>query len=99
MAYADIYNAAVDPAFQGRCLVALWAAALPLIAEDPATANHAARQAWAMNALRDKLAVTTKQIAIQVLRNSVIAGNPTGAADNDILYQINQVLDDLIAIG
>lgn len=99
MAYADVYNAAVDSAFQGRCLVAMWEVARGLMVESTDTANHAARVAWAQNALRDRLSITPKQVAIQVLRNTTIAGNPGSASDGDILYQMTQVVGDLIAIG
>lgn len=99
MAYADIYNAATDPNWQGRCLVAMWKAAHDIMSEDPGTADHARRKAWAVNVLRDGTAITYKQLAMQVLRNAAIAGNPEAASDSDIQYQVNSIIADLLTIG
>ena len=96
MAYADIYNAATDNLFQGRCMAALWARAQVVVNEDP---RDPVRFAWAQNVLKDKAAITPRQVAMQVLRNSTIAANPGQSPDGDIEFQIVQVLDDLIAIG
>ena len=64
MAYADIYNAATDAMFQGRCLAAVWKAAQDITAEDPQTANHASRYDWAVTVLRDLARITPRQLAI-----------------------------------
>lgn len=99
MAYADIYNAATDANWQGRCQVALWKAAHDILAEDPGTPDHERRHDWAVSALRDQLTITPKQIAMQVLRNATIAANPSAATDSDIQFQVNSVLGDLLTIG
>lgn len=100
MAYADIYNAATDTAiFQPRCMVAMWKAAQDIMAEDPQTAEHSRRVSWATNVLRDAVSITPKQLAMQVLRNATIAGNPGAASDADIQFQVNSVIGDLLNIG
>lgn len=99
MAYADIYNAATDANWQGRCQVALWKAAHDILAEDPGTPDHERRHDWAVSALRDQLTITPKQIAMQVLRNATIAANPGAATDSDIQFQVNSILGDLLTIG
>lgn len=99
MAYADIYNAATDANWQGRCQVAMWKAAHDILAEDPGTPDHERRHDWAVSALRDQLTITPKQIAMQVLRNATIAANPGAATDSDIQFQVNSVLGDLLTIG
>ena len=100
MAYADIYNAAVDTAiFQPRCMVAVWKAAHDILAEDPGTQDHQRRKAWAVNVLRDQVVITPKQLAMQVLRNATIAENPGAATDADIQFQVNSILADLLTIG
>ena len=99
MAYADIYNAATDANWQGRCQVAMWKAAHDILAEDPGTPDHERRHDWAVSALRDQLTITPKQIAMQVLRNATIAANPGAAPDSDIQFQVNSVLGDLLTIG
>ncbi len=99
MAYADIFNAATDVNWQGRCQVAMWKAAHDIMAEDPQTQDHQRRKAWAVNVLRDQVAITPKQLAMQVLRNATIAANPGAASDNDLQFQVNSVLPDLLTIG
>lgn len=100
MAYADIYNAANDTAiFQPRCQVAMWKAAQDILNEAENTPDHSRRVAWATNVMRDSVSITPKQLAMQVLRNSVIAANPGASTDNDIQFQVNSVLADLLTIG
>lgn len=97
--YADIFNAANDALFQGRCQVAMWLAAGDIINEAPSTSNHAARLDWANRVLQDRANITPRQLAMQVLRNTTIAANPGASTDGDIQFQVNSVLAALIAIG
>jgi cytochrome c5 len=99
MAYADIFNAANDPLFQGRCLVAMWRAAQDIAAEAPEAPSHQQRADWATRVLQDKAIITPRQLAMQVLRNMTIAANPGGSSDDDIQFQVNSILLPLIAIG
>ena len=99
MSYSDIYAAANDATFQGRCSVAAWNAAQAIVSESPDTANHQSRKDWATRVLQDRANITPLQLAMQVLRNSVIAGAPSTASDNDIQFQVDSVLADLITIG
>lgn len=99
MAYADIYNAANDQMFQGRCLVAMWRAAQDIAAESPSTQNHQQRLDWATRALQDHAIITPRQLAMQVLRNGTIAANPGASSDDDIQFQVNSILPSLISIG
>jgi hypothetical protein len=99
MAYADIFNAANDPLFQGRCQVALWSAAQDIMAESPLTDHHQQRADWANVVLQDKATVTPRQVAMQVLRNPTIAVNPGASTDAEIQYQVNSVIPNLIALG
>lgn len=99
MSYAIIYAAANDATFQGRCQVALWGAASDIVNEPPDTVNHAARLDWATRVLQDNVAISARQLAIQVLRNATIAADPVGAADGDLQYQVNSILPALLVIG
>lgn len=99
MSYAAIYNAANDPDFQGRCQVALWRAAQDISSESPEVENRQARLDWATRVLRDGANITPRQLAMQVLRNPVIAADPIAADDGAIQYQVNVVVLDLMAIG
>lgn len=99
MAYADIFNAANDAMFQGRCLVAMWKAAQDISSEAPDTPNHGARMDWATRVLQDRTNITPRQLAMQVLRNGTIAANPGAASDGDIQFQVNSIVGELIAVG
>jgi predicted metal-dependent HD superfamily phosphohydrolase len=99
MSYSDIFTAANDATFQGRCLVAMWKAAQDVANESPATDNHEARADWATRVLQDRSNITPRQVAMQVLANAVIASAPASAADADIQYQVNSGLAAIIAIG
>jgi hypothetical protein len=99
MSYAAVFDAANDPAFQGRCVVATWMAAKDVLTESRDTPNHAVRRQWALNTLRGNTAITPRNLAIQVLRNATIAAAPATASDNDLQFQVNSILDDLIEIG
>jgi hypothetical protein len=99
MSYLSIYAAANDHDFQARCRVATWKAAQDVAAEDPETVDHAARLEWASRVLNDNTAITDRQLAMQVLRNPVIAADPGTVSDNDIQFQVSVVLPNIIAIG
>lgn len=96
MSYADIYAAANEDAFQGRCQVAMWKAAQDISAD---TGAAAASKDWANSVLQDKASITPRQLAMQVLRNATIAAAPASASDSDIQFQVNSVLPALIALG
>lgn len=99
MAYADIFNAANDALFQGRCQVAMWTAAQDIAAEATNTTDHAQRADWANRVLQDRATITPRQLAMQVLRNGTIAANPGASTDGDIQFQVNSVIAALIAIA
>lgn len=99
MNYLAIFNATIDPDFQARCQVAVWKAAQDIAAEAAGTPNHAARIDWATRVLHDRANVTPRQLAMQVLRNTTIAASPSAASDGDIQYQVNSIVDALIAVG
>jgi hypothetical protein len=98
MAYTDIYAAANEAGFQGRCQAALWKAAQDILAEAPATADHDLRAAWARKVLTDRANISARQVAMQVLRNPVIAAAPAAATDNDIKFQVDSVISDLMLL-
>jgi len=95
----DIYTAAHNTQFQNRCRVATWIAAQDIASEDVSTPNHETRMDWSKRALQDSITIKPHQLAMQVLRNPVIATDPAGAADGDIQFQVNSVIAAIIAIG
>lgn len=94
--YEQIYIAANDAAFQGRCMVAMWHAANDIVNDTGKLKGHGD---WANRVLQDKATVTPRQLAMQVLRNASIAANPVVASDDDIQFQVNSILPSLIALG
>ncbi len=100
MALIDIGNVwAADPTttlfktFVGGCLVA----ASQVMNEDPGTANHAKRIAWAKNILSDDISAVTSRIQrmfrYSLATNATFQGNPTGMSDGDIQFIVNSVID------
>ena len=99
MAFADIYTAANDTTFQGRCMAAAWQTAQHVIAGDEGYDASAPSKDFAYSLLRDQARISAKQVAMQVLRNVTIAGNVAGSTDSDIDWQVKQVWADLVSIG
>ena len=99
MAFTDIYTAANDETFQGRCLAAAWQTAQHVIAADEGYDVSAPSKDFAYSLLRDQTRITAKQVAMQVLRNATIAGNVASSTDSDIDWQVKQVWLDLVSIG
>jgi hypothetical protein len=99
MAFSEIYLAANDAVFQGRCMAAAWQTAQHVIAGDNGYDVSAPSKDFAYSLLRDQTRITPKQVAMQVLRNATIAANIAGSTDSDIDWQTNQVWLDLVSIG
>jgi len=99
MAFSDIYTAANDETFHGRCLAAAWQTAQHVIAGDDGYDVSAPSRDFAYSLLRDQTRITAKQVAMQVLRNATIAANVVASTDNDIDWQVKQTWLDLVSIG
>ena len=99
MAFTDIFNAANDETFQGRCMAAAWQTAQHVIASDEGYDVSAPSKDFAYSLLRDQTRITAKQVAMQVLRNVTIASNVAVSTDSDLEWQIKSVWADLVSIG
>jgi len=99
MTYLEIFGAANNADFQNRCKVAMWRAAQDICSEPEETENHATRKEWAERVLKDVVTIKPHVLAMQVLRNPVIADDSTSATDDAIQFQVNSVVDAIIAIG
>jgi len=105
MAFTDIYTAANDETFQGRCLAAAWSIAAAIQRNE--TLTNAASQSlntescknFALKLLRDQATISPKQVAMQILRNATIASNVGASTDNDIQWQVKESWLDLVEIG
>lgn len=96
MAYIDIYAAATvaDHVLRRQVAVACHKAAVDILNEDPETANHSQRMAWARRVIADPEGWAAKAIW-KVLENAVIQAAPTGAIDSDVQFVVNSIVDYL----
>lgn len=99
MAFIDVYNAAENADFQGRCMAAAWQTAQHVIAGDGGYDASTPSKDFAYSLLRDQSRITPRQVAMQVLRNATISGNVAASTDSDIDWQVKQVWSDLVSIG
>lgn len=105
MAYIDVYNASIDPDFQGRCLVAAREIARALVAGEAVSSTTTDLQAlpgsvnFAKRLLRKQETISKEQIAILILANITIAANVAGSLDSDILWQTKEVWPVYVEIG
>jgi len=99
MNYLGIYSTACDKDFQNRCRVAMWRAAQEITGQDPTLEGHAMKIDWAERVLREEVKITDRQLALQVLRSTGIAQDPTGTPDQDVQAQVDAVINSIIAIG
>lgn len=99
MALIDVYNASQNADFQGRCLAAAWTTAQHVLAGDSGYDTSTQSENFALKLLRKQATISAEQVAMQVLRNSTIAGNVSGSTDGDIDWQVKQIWSDLMDIG
>jgi hypothetical protein len=101
----DLNTIANDGQFQNRCLAALKAAAVDVLAEDPSTQYHTQRAAYANQVISEQ--VNGEEVASVVLTNSTIAAEVTVASlpganstvpDSDIEFAVSSIFNDLAGV-
>jgi len=101
----DINTIATDSVFRGRCLEALEAAAVNVMAEDGNTLGHLQRTIYANSVFSGS--VNTYALALAVLANSTISAEATvqslpGATssvpDGDIQFTVNSIFAALAGV-
>jgi hypothetical protein len=93
MSYIDQWNRSQDSGFQVQVRIAMVTAALAVMAEDPATASHAARVTLAEKILSDPMGMTSR-IALAAVTNGAIAAQAaaqTPSPDSDIQFTVNSI--------
>lgn len=97
MAYSDIYAAATDATspLRGQVAVAVAKAATDIVNEAANTTNHANRLSWARRVVANNDAPLTEAINMlwKVLENATIQAAPTTAADTDVQFVVNSLVD------
>lgn len=103
MAYTDIYTAATDDThvLRKQVAVALHKAAQDVVNEDPETANHGNRLAWARKVTQGADAPVTESARWiwAVLENATIQAAPTEATDNDVQFVVNSIVNTMANRG
>jgi hypothetical protein len=93
MSLIDIRNLALEAGnlkakTEGACLKA----AYDIINEDPVTANHTNRIAWARDVLLD-FQLEAGKMYLTVLSNVTIQINGNNSTDNDVQYVVNSLIN------
>lgn len=97
--YSDDFNlfSATNNDLHKKVARAIDKAARDVIAEDPGTANHAARLLWA-NAVRsdvDGLITKAHAAILLVLDNPTVAAAGNAASDSDVQFVVNSLVNTL----
>jgi len=109
MGYSDVWSAANDADFQGRCMAGLWDIAQAIVTNagngtlTTPTGNRDLTTEdcvnFAMKVLRGEQRITLQQLAVQILRDGTIAADPATSQDGSIQYDIKDRWFDFMAIG
>lgn len=99
--YDDLYNLRYErTGLRNRVVVGVARAALDVLAESTATPNHAARLAWAKNALRNTVSVAEDLVwgvvGDATVRTKELA-NPNSATDAEIQAAVNASINNFAA--
>jgi hypothetical protein len=93
MDYLGIYDLQYrHPDLRTRTQIAISNASYNVINEDPGTANHANRIMWANNVLASPERMMNLEMAI-VVQNPTIQNAGDAAADSDIQFVVNGLVD------
>lgn len=93
--YAERYALLGDEIFWQRVYVAMLVAANDIINEAPTTLGHAKRLVWAEAVVRDAIRTARRLIVLRVLLNPAISKE---SSDNDVQFQVNQILPTLVQL-
>ena len=90
MSYVTIYDSAVvtDSTLRKKIAVALHKAATDISVEDPSTASHSQRIAWARRVFDDPVGWAEKAVWT-VMQNGTVQADPTAATDSDVQFVVN----------
>lgn len=102
----DLGTIANDSAFQARCMAALVAASVNVLAEGDQIQFHPARSAYASEVLDHQNQISPFAVAEAVLSNATIGAEATveslpgctAVPDADITFAVNSLFNDLAGI-
>jgi hypothetical protein len=90
MNFTEAFDLGADPIWRGRCQTAGVQCATNVMSEDPATAGHTERAAWANKVMLNP-SLESQAIAFGVAAQPGITGSD--ATDQDILFTCNSLVD------
>lgn len=96
MAYADIFNTAEAENFQKMAFVATWMVAQDIISDSNASME---RKDWAYKVMAERLNISARQLAFQMLRNPAVMAAGVNSTDQQMLIAYLERLNDLVLIG
>lgn len=96
MTFEEAYALGADPTWRGRCQTAGLQSAANVMAEDPTTAGHAARIAYANRVMLNPSLESAAQ-AFGIAAQPGITGPE--ATDSDILFTSNSLWDAWSGVG
>lgn len=88
----QIFNLRFQGALKPRVTAAVAKAAQDVLNEDPGTANHVARVAWAKAALQNAQAAA-EEMMWGVVGNATIQASGDSSTDNDIQFVVNGLIN------
>jgi hypothetical protein len=89
----EAYNTKVtNQTLRSRTIAAVAKCSIDILAEDPGTANHAARLTWAKDALINTESATDK-IMWAVIADANVLANPTGCTDGQIITAVTNAVN------
>jgi hypothetical protein len=92
MDYLGIYDLQYDSKLRTRTQIAVCLAANDVINEDSGTANHTNRIMWANDTLANPERMMNLEMSL-VVQNPTIQAEGDNAADSDIQYVVNGLVD------
>lgn len=96
MSYLDRYQLTENGTFKHKLQMAVWIAAVDVTNEPAGTANHAQRLQWANKMLRGPMDTDVmRKVAIRASANATIGAAGEAAADADIQFVVNGLVNEL----
>lgn len=91
---AKSFSLANNSQFRGLVKAAVAKAAYDITNEDPGTANHTERLAWAKDAMKNP-STAADQMLWMILQNQTILDSGVNFSENDIQFAVNSNVDYL----
>ena len=95
--YDTIFATYLDEPLRRRATVAVVVSAKTILVEDPATANHANRLAWAKTAIKDARDMAERMMW-GILSDATVRTNGTNSTDAQVQAAMDACIDTLAGL-